>query len=99
MTFGTRRILGLAVEDGRTIVAELSLHAGRCVVTHADEFVFPADAGFADPLRLGMGRPFFLHGRHAQNLGVSHAEKAGALGVPDVILDDPDRPEALSHCW
>ena len=60
MKVGTRRVLGVAFEERYAIVSEVRFARGVRHVERTGEFLFPDDAGWQDPQRLGKAFGQFL---------------------------------------
>ncbi len=64
MKLGNRKVLGIAFEERYAVVSQVRLARGVRNVERAGEFVFPDDAGWQDPQRLGKALGQFLRDGH-----------------------------------
>ena len=60
MKVGNRKVLGIAIEERYAVVSEVRLARGVRHVERTGEFLFPDDAGWQDPQRLGKALGQFL---------------------------------------
>jgi hypothetical protein len=73
--FKPRRLIGLALEEGAILVADMRWEKDRFIVSKAKCFVFPEDISLMDPEKLGMSLGTFL-----QENGF--AAKKAIVGIP-----------------
>jgi len=64
MKIGNRKVLGIAFEERYAVVSEVRLAHGVRTVERTGEFLFPDDAGWQDPQRLGKAFGQFLRDGH-----------------------------------
>jgi hypothetical protein len=64
MKMGSRKVLGVAFEERCAVVSEVRLAHGVRRVERTGEFLFPDDAGWQDPQRLGKAFGQFLRQQH-----------------------------------
>lgn len=60
MALGAKRMLGIAVDDGCLLVAELAVSGRRRTLRQAAEFVFPEGLSLGEPAELGKALGAFL---------------------------------------